>query len=75
MRLDYSSKFFVCALPAEQREGLYQSHIDAFQYLEGVAERIRYGNMKKATRPMRGTSWPFPSSKPTSEMKVRSSGG
>jgi transposase len=48
MRLDYSSKFFVCALPSERSEGLYASHIDAFQYLEGVPERIRYDNMKQA---------------------------
>jgi transposase len=48
MRLDYSSKFFVCALPSERSEGLYASHIDAFQYLDGVPERIRYDNMKQA---------------------------
>lgn len=48
MRLDYSSKFFVCALPSERSEGLYASHIDAFEYLEGVPERIRYDNMKQA---------------------------
>lgn len=48
MRLDYSSKFFVCALPTERREGLFESHIHAFEYLEGVPERIRYDNMKLA---------------------------
>jgi transposase len=48
MRLDYSSKFFVCALPTERREGLFESHIDAFQYLEGIPARIRYDNMKQA---------------------------
>ena len=48
MRLDYSSKFFVCALPSQRSEGLYASHIDAFQYLGGVPERIRYDNMKQA---------------------------
>jgi transposase len=48
MRLDYSSKFFVFALPTERREGLFESHIDAFQYLDGVPERIRYDNMKQA---------------------------
>jgi transposase len=50
MRLDYSSKFFVCALPTERCEGLFESHIDAFQYLEGVPERIRYDNMKQAVK-------------------------
>jgi transposase len=48
MRLDYSSKFFVCALPSERSEGLFESHIQAFQYLEGVPDRIRYDNMKQA---------------------------
>ena len=48
MRLDYSSKFFVYALPTERREGLFESHIDAFQYLEGIPARIRYDNMKQA---------------------------
>jgi len=48
MRLDYSSKFFVDALPTERREGLFESHIDAFQYLERVPARIRYDNTKQA---------------------------
>jgi len=48
MRLDYSSKFFVCALPTERREGLFESHINAFGYLEGIPHRIRYDNMKQA---------------------------
>ncbi len=30
MRLDYSSKFFVYALPCERREGLFESHIMHF---------------------------------------------
>lgn len=47
MRLDYSSKFFVYALPTDRREGLFESHIDAFQYLEGIPARIRYDNMKQ----------------------------
>jgi transposase len=54
MRLDYSSKFFVCALPTERREGLFESHIDAFQYLEGVPARIRYDNMKQAVEKILG---------------------
>ena len=48
MRLDYSSKFFVYALPTERREGLFESHLEAFQYLEGIPTRIRYDNMKQA---------------------------
>ncbi len=50
MRLDYSSKFFVCALPTERRESLFESHIGAFRYLEGIPQRIRYDNMKVAVQ-------------------------
>ena len=57
MRLDYSSKFFVCALPTERREGLFESHISAFEYLEGIPQRIRYDNMKQAVHKLlRGRS-------------------
>lgn len=48
MRLDYSSKFFVCALPTQRRESLFESHIGGFTYLEGIPQRIRYDNMKLA---------------------------
>lgn len=50
MRLDYSSKFFVCALPTQRRESLFESHISAFTYLEGIPHRIRYDNMKLAVQ-------------------------
>ena len=50
MRLDYSSKFFVCALPTERREALFESHIGGFTYLEGIPRRIRYDNMKVAVQ-------------------------
>lgn len=50
MRLDYSSKFFVCALPTQRLESLFEGHIGAFTYLEGIAYRIRYDNMKLAVK-------------------------
>jgi transposase len=50
MRLDYSSKFFVCALPTQRRECLFESHLGAFRYLEGIPQRIRYDNMKVAVQ-------------------------
>lgn len=50
MRLDYSSKFFVCALPTQGTVALFESHIRAFGYLEGVPHRIRYDNMKPAVQ-------------------------
>lgn len=48
LRLDYSSKFFVCAFPAERREALFESHLRGFQYLGGVPRRVRYDNLKTA---------------------------
>ena len=48
MRLDYSTKFFVCALPSQKQEALLESHIRGFKYLGGVPCRMRYDNMKTA---------------------------
>jgi transposase len=48
LRLDYSSKYFVCALPTERQEALFESHIRGFKYLGGVPGRIRYDNLKTA---------------------------
>lgn len=48
MRLDFSSKFFVCALPTERRESLFESHLRGFSYLGGVPLRVRYDNLKPA---------------------------
>lgn len=50
LRLDYSSKFFVCALPSERQEALFEAHLQGLSYLEGVPARIRYDNMKTAVR-------------------------
>jgi transposase len=62
MRLDYSSKFFVYALPTERREGLFESHINAFEYLEGVPERIP--EKKSATQRHKISRLPYPFSTP-----------
>lgn len=48
LRLDYSSKFFVCALPSEKQEALFEGHLRRLEYLGGLAGRIRYYNMKAA---------------------------
>lgn len=50
MRLDYSSKFFVFAMPTQRLEALMESHVRGFTYLEGVARRMRYDNMKTAVK-------------------------
>jgi len=48
MRLDYSSKFFVCALPTERRESLFEGHLRGFSYLGGMPSRVRYDNLTTA---------------------------
>jgi transposase len=48
MRLDYSSKFFVCAFPTERREALFESHLRGFSYLGGIPFRVRYDNLTTA---------------------------
>ena len=48
MRLDYSSKFFVCAFPTQRFEAFKESHLRGFSFLGGVPRRIRYDNLKVA---------------------------
>jgi transposase len=48
LRLDYSSKYLVTALPTERQEALFECHLRGFTYLGGVPLRMRYDNMKPA---------------------------
>jgi transposase len=48
LRLDYSSHYFVCALPSARQEALFDCHLRGFAYLGGVPQRIRYDNLKPA---------------------------
>ncbi len=48
LRLDYSSHYFVCALPSERQEALFECHLRGFLYLGGTPERMRYDNLKPA---------------------------
>jgi transposase len=48
LRLDYSSKYLVVALPTERQEALFECHLRGFTYLGGVPRRIRYDNLKPA---------------------------
>jgi transposase len=48
LRLDYSSHYFVCALPSEKQEALLECHLRGFLYLGGAPGRIRYDNLKPA---------------------------
>ncbi len=47
LRLDYSSKYLVVALPTERQEALFECHLRGFTYL-GVPRRVRYDNLKPA---------------------------
>lgn len=46
LRLDYSSHYFVCALPTERQEALFECHLRGFVSLGGVPQRMRYDNLK-----------------------------
>ncbi len=48
LRLDYSSKYLVVALPTERQEALFECHLRGFAYLGGVPRRMRYDNLKPA---------------------------
>jgi len=48
LRLDYSSHYFVCALPTERQEALFECHLRGFVSLGGVPQRMRYDNLKPA---------------------------
>ena len=48
LRLDYSSKYLMVALPTERQEALFECHLRGFAYLGGVPQRIRYDNLKPA---------------------------
>src|SRR5208283_5143678 len=39
LRLDYSSHYFVCALPTERQEAFFECHLRGFGYLGGVPGR------------------------------------
>lgn len=47
-RLCYSSASFVRAYEREKQESLFDGHVRAFNYFEGVARRSAYDNMKTA---------------------------
>jgi transposase len=51
LRLDYSSHYFVCALPSERQEALFECHLRGFAYL-GVPRRMRSDNLKPAVHKM-----------------------
>ena len=48
MWLCYSRRLFVMAFPSQKQEAFFQGHIEAFQFFEGVPQRLTYDNLKIA---------------------------
>jgi transposase len=48
--LAYSGISFVMAFPNSRQEALFEGHIEAFQHLGGLPDRIIYDNMKTAVK-------------------------
>jgi transposase len=50
LRLCYSRKMLVRAYPTQNQESFFEGHVAAFQFLEGVPQRIWYDNLSTAVR-------------------------
>jgi transposase len=50
MRLCYSRRTFVMALPSQRQEAFFEGHVRAFQHFQGVPRRITYDNLKAAVQ-------------------------
>lgn len=48
MRLNFSRKKFVMFFPSTDKEAFLEGHVRAFQYFQGVVERISYDNLGAA---------------------------
>jgi hypothetical protein len=50
MRLCYSGKFFMMAFPTQRQEAFFWGHVQAFNHLGGIPQRISYDNLKTAVQ-------------------------
>ncbi len=50
MRLCYSRRMFVYAYPTQRQEAFFEGHVLAFEYLQGVPQRLAYDNLTPAVR-------------------------
>lgn len=50
LRLCYSRKLFVLALPTQRQEAFFWGHVQGFAHLGGVPQRLTYDNLKVAVR-------------------------
>ncbi|NJL70846.1 MAG: IS21 family transposase [Candidatus Competibacteraceae bacterium] len=48
MRLNFSRKKFVMFFPSTDKEAFLEGHVRAFQYFQGVVDRISYDNLSAA---------------------------
>lgn len=48
MRLNFSRKLFVMFFPSTDKEAFMEGHVRAFQYFQGVVQRISYDNLGAA---------------------------
>ncbi len=59
MRLSYSHRPFVMALPFQKQEAFLAAHVRAFDFFGGAPRRISYDNLTAATAPaLRGDKRP-----------------
>jgi len=50
MRLAYSRRTFMMAFPSQKQEAFFMGHVRAFDFFEGVPQRISYDNLKTAVK-------------------------
>ncbi len=48
MKLSYSRRTFMMAFPSQKQESFFLGHVRAFEFFEGVPERLSYDNLKTA---------------------------
>jgi len=50
MKLSYSRRTFMMAFPRQKQEAFFAGHVQAFDFFEGVPQRISYDNLKAAVK-------------------------
>lgn len=50
MKLAYSRRTFMMAFPSQKQEAFFMGHVRAFDFFEGVPQRISYDNLKTAVK-------------------------
>jgi transposase len=50
LRLCYSRRLFVMAFPSQKQEAFFEGHVQAFDYLGAVPQRLTYDNLSAAVK-------------------------